>query len=157
MNATNSIAATEMPVHTDDAALIEFLEDRDVVCPLCGYNLRGLTSSRCPECGRGLRLSVGLAEPHLAAWIWLAVAAFASGGSGALFAILILREGFPPAREPLLRAAIFYFLTGIPASIITIKTRRRFLRLAPKAQWRIAIAYCAITLLGFVALAAGLR
>jgi len=23
----------------------------DVTCPLCGYNLRGLTEARCPECG----------------------------------------------------------------------------------------------------------
>jgi len=23
----------------------------DIVCPLCGYNLRGLTQGRCPECG----------------------------------------------------------------------------------------------------------
>jgi hypothetical protein len=25
----------------------------DVLCPLCTYNLRGLTESRCPECGYG--------------------------------------------------------------------------------------------------------
>jgi hypothetical protein len=25
--------------------------DRDVPCPLCEYNLRGLTDPRCPECG----------------------------------------------------------------------------------------------------------
>jgi hypothetical protein len=25
--------------------------DRDVVCPLCDYNLRGLVEPRCPECG----------------------------------------------------------------------------------------------------------
>lgn len=24
---------------------------REVACPLCGYNLRGLTTARCPECG----------------------------------------------------------------------------------------------------------
>src|SRR3954468_9334459 len=24
---------------------------RDVVCPLCEYNLRGLVEPRCPECG----------------------------------------------------------------------------------------------------------
>src|SRR5262245_60898704 len=25
--------------------------DRDVLCPLCEYNLRGLVEPRCPECG----------------------------------------------------------------------------------------------------------
>jgi hypothetical protein len=27
--------------------------DKDLHCPLCEYNLRGLTESRCPECGFG--------------------------------------------------------------------------------------------------------
>ena len=25
--------------------------DREILCPMCDYNLRGLTESRCPECG----------------------------------------------------------------------------------------------------------
>jgi hypothetical protein len=25
--------------------------EKELLCPLCGYNLRGLTESRCPECG----------------------------------------------------------------------------------------------------------
>src|SRR5436309_12057996 len=24
---------------------------REILCPLCGYNLRGLNTPRCPECG----------------------------------------------------------------------------------------------------------
>jgi hypothetical protein len=28
---------------------------KDVVCPLCGYNLRGLSEPRCPECGYQFR------------------------------------------------------------------------------------------------------
>jgi hypothetical protein len=27
----------------------------DVTCPLCGYNLRGLTEPRCPECGHAFK------------------------------------------------------------------------------------------------------
>lgn len=27
------------------------IPDHDVACPMCGYNLRGLSLSRCPECG----------------------------------------------------------------------------------------------------------
>src|SRR6185503_2909506 len=29
----------------------ESLSSRDLHCPLCEYNLRGLTEPRCPECG----------------------------------------------------------------------------------------------------------
>src|SRR3954465_985246 len=41
-----------------------------LVCPLCDYNLRGLTQPRCPECGyqftwRGLIEQRGLEHPYL--------------------------------------------------------------------------------------------
>lgn len=35
-----------------------FLADRDVPCPGCEYNLRGLAESVCPECGIELDLEV---------------------------------------------------------------------------------------------------
>jgi predicted RNA-binding Zn-ribbon protein involved in translation (DUF1610 family) len=35
----------------DDPSLAEYLADRDIPCAHCGYNLRGLTSHTCPECG----------------------------------------------------------------------------------------------------------
>jgi hypothetical protein len=31
--------------------LARYLADRDAKCPRCAYNLRGLASDRCPECG----------------------------------------------------------------------------------------------------------
>lgn len=45
--------------------LRSFLAERDVACPGCGYNLRGLTGDRCPECNEELRLQVGLVEPKM--------------------------------------------------------------------------------------------
>lgn len=45
MNEASAIVAGEPP---DWAAVSEEIE-----CPLCGYNLRGLTEPRCPECGYG--------------------------------------------------------------------------------------------------------
>ncbi|MBX3315521.1 MAG: hypothetical protein KF902_01510 [Phycisphaeraceae bacterium] len=38
--------------------LATYLADRDVRCPSCGYNLRNLASSNCPQCGTSL-------SPHL--------------------------------------------------------------------------------------------
>src|SRR5215471_12139833 len=37
-------AAVDVP--PDRAAM-----GREILCPLCGYNLRGLVEPRCPECG----------------------------------------------------------------------------------------------------------
>lgn len=35
-----------------------FLADRDVPCPHCGYNLRGLQAPVCPECKHDLQLKL---------------------------------------------------------------------------------------------------
>lgn len=46
-------------VHTDPPhthPLATYLANRDVPCPSCGYNLRNLAASNCPECGEPLEL-----------------------------------------------------------------------------------------------------
>lgn len=64
-----------------------FLTDHDWPCPSCGYNLRNLAGPTCPECGTGLELSVGGADPfwprrRLITWAWV----MASLGSAASLA-----------------------------------------------------------------------
>ena len=34
--------------------LAAYLADRDVPCPGCGYNLRGIVGTKCPECSRSV-------------------------------------------------------------------------------------------------------
>ncbi len=45
-----------------DPNLIEYLREHDVKCPRCRYNLRGLETNECPECGDTLILSLLRAE-----------------------------------------------------------------------------------------------
>ncbi|MEO1534087.1 MAG: hypothetical protein AAFS11_00810 [Planctomycetota bacterium] len=35
-----------------DADVIEYLATHDAACPTCGYQLRALSKTRCPECGK---------------------------------------------------------------------------------------------------------
>jgi hypothetical protein len=42
---------------------IEWGEDVERYCAGCGYNLRGLTSARCPECGLEIEAAAGSAIP----------------------------------------------------------------------------------------------
>lgn len=124
----------------ENSALLDFLRDRDVACPLCGYNLRGLTSPRCPECGRDLRLSVGLAEPFLRAWVLLAVATVAPAGIGLVFVAVLIRDRAFMPREWWYVASAVYFLACIPLAVVVLICRRWFVRLPKRVQWTAAAA-----------------
>jgi hypothetical protein len=54
--------------------LRDYLALRDVPCPGCGYNLRGVQESVCPECGGEIALSVTKAAGGRG-WLWLLVLA----------------------------------------------------------------------------------
>jgi hypothetical protein len=61
-------ARTPLTTPADDT-MQRFLAGRDVPCPACGYNLRGLEGSACPECNEALALRIGLVEPRQGAFI----------------------------------------------------------------------------------------
>lgn len=77
------------PGNENVAPLAEYLAQRDEACPSCGYNLRGLTTDRCPECHELLRLRVGLAEPKLGTFI----AGLVGLAAGAGFSVLLVGFG----------------------------------------------------------------
>lgn len=95
-------ATPETPGDQDQLRL--HLATRDAPCPRCGYNLRGLTGTVCPECAQELRLSVALSEPrlgpYLAAIIGLSMAAAPPTVILVAVGILVLtRNGGPSGRE----------------------------------------------------------
>jgi len=96
----------------DDSALAGFLAERDAPCPNCHYNLRGLTTPTCPECGLGLALRVNLVEPRLAAWLCGLVGLNMSLGWSGLFLLFGLgiwvSEGWTHNMGPVMS----YFTVG---------------------------------------------
>lgn len=66
-----------------------YLAERDVACPACGYNLRGLASEACPECRQPLRLEVMLERPITKAWFATIIPLWIVGG-GSTIAMLIV-------------------------------------------------------------------
>ncbi len=116
----------------DEAALLlEFLRDRDVPCPLCGYNLRNLSACTCPECRETLALEVGFLKPHFGWLLATLIPGFFSGISAALMmlplvAALFLSPG-PPAPWPVWATNAFGWLSGLSA-LVLVKYRYAFLR-----------------------------
>ncbi|CAN5522781.1 hypothetical protein BH10PLA1_BH10PLA1_12390 [soil metagenome] len=138
-------------VHPDQKLLHEFFRDRDVPCPRCSYNLRNLSSSRCPECGDELVLRVNLAEPRLGAFITGLVGLAAGAGfSGLLmlyalyFMFFVYGYGRGMTR--------FVAITAVGAAVmglgllIWIRGRAHVRRLPVKRQWLLAISCWSLTL-----------
>lgn len=76
------------PLDRDARLLRDFLAERDVACPACRSNLRGLTASACPECGSPLRLSVSATGPRLGLWLVALLAAVIPLGFTGVLAVL---------------------------------------------------------------------
>ena len=135
---------------TDDQLLLTYVRDRDVDCPLCGYNLRALTVPRCPECGKALKLGVGLAEPFLKAWIACAVAACLSAGTGILIVIVLAAGGGTPHFGSVFEAVSFFsFVAMIPVAAVILMRRRWFLRQSRSKQILLACIMAAVALAQF--------
>jgi hypothetical protein len=126
----------------DTGRLVEFLHDRDAPCPLCGYNLRGLTGDVCPECRQDLRLTVGVQHVRFGWFLAAVTPCLFSGIAAGLILILILAAmatgagPLPPVVEVI---ELFGFASGA-VGLALIARRHRFIQLQPHVQRNLAIA-----------------
>lgn len=98
---------------TDAEHLREFLAARDVECPACRYNLRGLTTDRCPECNLELALAVRLAVPRMGAFIaGLVGLACGTGFSGLLLVYFVAH--LAAGSRSIVNFAPYVIVTAVP-------------------------------------------
>lgn len=122
--------------------LLDFLREHTAACPVCGYNLLGLTTPTCPECRQELVLTVGAQHPRFG-WLLAALAPGFFSGIAAAFVLvpIVLRYVSNGGMSPALNALdLFGWCSGAVA--ITIATRRiRFiaLPLATQRWWAIIL------------------
>lgn len=130
----------------DEQQLIAYLQTHDEPCPLCRYNLRGLLTPRCPECGNALRLGVSVVEPYLAGWIALVAGLFLPAGLGLIlivvFVIALMRgdvhfsyNDLPPLGVGLV---LLHIVLSVPLSVLAIVGRRRFMSWPRESQTAVA-------------------
>ncbi|MEX0652739.1 MAG: hypothetical protein WD534_17265 [Phycisphaeraceae bacterium] len=147
---TSTSAPADEPSRWSDAHHLRvFVAMREVTCPSCRYNLRGLTSESCPECGQRLKLGVSLAEPFIAAWVALVVSLCLAAGPGVFVAIITMMEG--PPRGPGFHLGgwlcYLYVLAAIPLAVVALGFRRPFCRLPRGVQGGIMLFPIAANLL----------
>jgi hypothetical protein len=136
------------------AHLLEYLRGRDVLCPLCGYDLRDLTEPRCPECRQDLALTVGVTRLRFG---WLIVTIIPSMFSGIAAGLLlipmlgVLFTGGERAPWPIVAAEIFGWLSTI-AALLLLHKRYLFLRQPQAAQCGWAVGAWVVHVGAFVLL-----
>jgi len=135
----------DMP-DTQDDLLRRFLAGRNVPCPRCGYDLRDLTSGRCPECGDEVELHVGLVEPRMGAYIvTFGALCLGFGASSLLGVFLLVWTSASVWRSPFgVVVAIEWVLTG-PLLSALVLWRRGFRRLPAWRQRGMAVAAAVAT------------
>ncbi len=89
-----------------EAELLQaWLSSRDVPCPVCGYNLRGLEQPTCPECGETLTLTLTNHPTHLAGYTLGLIGLTLSVLLAALFSIVAFSEHPPTSIVSVFAAA----------------------------------------------------
>ncbi len=120
-----------------------FLAERDLPCPLCGYNLRALRSEKCPECGSEVEVTVGLTEPRMAAFIAGVVGLAAGLGFCALILLWVgwlhvTRDGGPGLNK------LWMLPIGVVVNAVALRIwlglRRRIRTMSRRKQWVAAVA-----------------
>ena len=152
MDATTPVPPTaEAASAVADARLLDFVRDRDVFCPGCGYNVRNLTSDRCPECGEQLQLGLQLAEPRQAAPIAGLVGLAAGLGLGGLlliYAVIIttvMRQGTGDLDRFVTINMTGFIVHGV-ALVLWIRNWKRIRRLSFAPKWLLVSAAWALPL-----------
>lgn len=143
----------------EDVDLRRFLASRDVPCPSCGYNLRGLAGEVCPECRQELVLTVRLAEPRLGWWLAGLIGLACGVGFDALLTVYfitmtILRQFMPPAGEFV--TAVLAPLAVLAPSLWMWLTQRARIRRQPKRRQVLLALGCWGLMAGSFALFAAL-
>lgn len=128
-----------------------FLAERDVACPGCGYNLRGLTGDACPECHETIHLGVVPGDTAWGTLVGTIVAlSIAAGMAGVVAGFSLFMTMFRNGPHPSERFVFMYYpaatfvLTVVPVNWLMCASGRRWFRSRAPAT-RGAIRLAAIT------------
>lgn len=145
---------THPPLLAHEAEVVAFLAGRSHPCPRCAYDLRDITSDKCPECGEPLVLMIGSPKPRFG-WLVLAMAPGCFSGVAALFVlvpvVISLSQRLPPGQGapwPVMVGDAFGFLSA--ASVwVMYRHRHRVMAWTSRRQAAFAGAVWGVHVLMF--------
>ena len=120
-----------------------YLQTHDAPCPICGYNLRGVTLPICPECECPIELGVSSSSSFLGAWL-LALLAFAMPLSfdilvGLMMVVgVIMSGGENPEGLFLMVSLVTLTLMSVGMLWVLVARKRDWLCMPRRKQWRLA-------------------
>ena len=142
-----AVASKGEMLPTDETELLlHYLRSHDAVCPLCKYNLRNLTVPRCPECGRAIKIAVGLVEQVLWPYVTLLVGLLLPAGMGLLVWVFAIIEGlrFYERQHGIDLLLTLCLQASVFPAVLGVVFRRRFLKFKPRVQVALALSASAI-------------
>ncbi|MEE9128994.1 MAG: hypothetical protein V3T84_03180 [Phycisphaerales bacterium] len=137
------LMAVDDQAQRESELLKQLLASREFSCPVCGYNLRGIESDTCPECGAQLDLRLVSADLKLGPWIAAILGVALPLGFGLIMTLLlsyiVFEEGSSGADEANVLGS-FLLLTiveGVALGLLLHK-RKKFWRNTTQYQQTIA-------------------
>lgn len=130
--------------------LFDFIAVDDVDCPVCGYNLRGLGTDICPECGRVFELRLGSPQLSFGLFVWLLAPLIMASGLTIIIIALMAATGSLPSRREwgIYAIAVLGLLTAVVAPMI-YSVRTSFFR-ARRALQLLLIVLVWVTIISAV-------
>ena len=118
---------------------------RDLPCPVCSYNLRGLARPVCPECSAPLHLRVGSDNLRLGPWLLAVIALALALGFDGVVAILMttvllfIDQPKSPAEFQIVLAIlgcfVLFALCAGTGMWVLVRKRPAWNRLPLRRQW----------------------
>ena len=114
-----------------DTLYASFDKDRDTFCVACGYNLRGIKGSRCPECGERFYLASDRPRERYGLYLIavMSTSVFVASNMNLLWwTIASIRGVIPFNTDPLAIASFALNLIAIPYLACLLIFRVRIIR-----------------------------